>query len=281
MLESCFIEKMNMSGELVRIAIAIIGTAIASWYDIKNNKNIPDNLLYVFLAIAFIANLVFFQQDIFIYSVFIAAIIFLIGYFLYRVGHIGCADIYVLTSIALLVPVFPSYISIPFNIPVVISIIIFSGILFALYFIYFILANIILKGKKGKFEYLLLAPVYAVLIYFISSVGIFGLMYLITLNILIISLILFMVYKEQIINSMARKVSISEVDEEDVAVLELMPLLVKEHNIKRLLDAKELARLKQLNIREIYVYKELPPFLPFILAGLLLSVTVGDIFMFI
>lgn len=279
MLENCFIEKMMMSGELVRVVVAVIGTAIASWYDIKNNKNVPNNLLYAFLAIAFAVNLVFFQYDVFVYSVFVAAIIFLFGYFFYRMGYIGGADIYVLTSIALLVPIFPSYTNVSLNIPIVFSIIILSGVFFALYFIYFISQNIILKRIKGKFEYLLLAPIYAILIYFIYSVGIFGPVYLITLSVLIISLILFMIYKERIMECMARKIPISKVDEEEIAVLELMPSLVKEHNIKRLLDAKELERLKQLKIKEIYVYTKLPPFLPFILLGLIISVIIGDVFM--
>lgn len=263
----------------MRVALAVAGTAIASWYDLANNRNVPNNFLYGFLAVAILANAVFFQQDVVVFAAATAALIFAAGYVLYKVGYIGGADVYVLTSIALLVPVFPSHVDALFNFPVVLSILINSGVLFAAYSLYLIISHAVLNGKKGKYEYFLLAPAYGVLLYFLSSTGVFGIGYLAAITLLIFSSILFMVYRESVTAAMARKVPLSKVEEEDVAVLELMPALAKKYKIKRLLDEKELARLRKLDVKWLYVYKELPPFLPFVLAGLLIAVTLGDLLM--
>lgn len=277
MLEQFFLERIAMEGETIRIAVALAGTAVATWYDVKNNKNVPNNVLYAFLAIAFITNAVFFQQEVFVYGTAVAAAIFAFGYLFYRLGYIGGADVYVLSSIALLLPVFPSHARVLFNFPVVFSIIISSGVLFALYFLHFIFANIMLKGGKGRFEYFILLPAYAVLVYFFASTGIFGTGYLVAISALLLSSILFMVYKYSIVEAMAKKVRLSKVEEEDVSVPELMPALAEKYKIKRLLDAEELRRLKKLKVKEIYVYTGLPPFLPFVLVGLIISIILGDL----
>ncbi len=277
MFENFLLERPAIAGEAVRIAVAIIGTAIASWYDVRNNRNVPNNLLYAFLGLAFLSNIIFYQENITVYSLSVAAIVFALGYLFYKVGYIGGADVYVLASIALLIPAVPSYIPTLLNFPPVLSVIITSGVFFALYFLWFIITTIALKNIKGKFEYLLLIPIYAVLLYFLLSSGVFGFAYIIAVSTLLLASIIFMVYKEKVVAAMARKVPLSKVDEEDVAVPELMPALAKKYKIKRLLEENELKRLKKEGVKEIYVYKELPPFLPFVLAGLLITVVVGDI----
>ncbi|MFA5077625.1 MAG: hypothetical protein WC488_04320, partial [Candidatus Micrarchaeia archaeon] len=152
-----------------------------------------------------------------------------------------------------------------------------SCLLFALYFFYYILTNVVLKGRKGRIEYLLLVPVYLALMYFITSTGIFGPVYVLVVGTLLLSSMLFMVYKEPVMESLARKVKPSEIEDGDLAAPELMPELVKKYGIKRLLDSAEIARLKKLRVKEVYVYKELPPFLPFVLGALLITVAVGDL----
>lgn len=279
MLDKFVFEKMIMNAEMLRIVVALIGTGIATWYDVKNNKNVPDNFLYFFLAFSFILNILFFQQNIFIYGLLVGGVVFILGLILYKIGYVGGADVYVLASITLLLPIPVSYVPALFNFPPILSIIIVSGVLFALYFLYFIGANIVLKGKNGKYEYLLLLPVYGIMLYFLVASGIFGVTYIFAISILLLSSILCMIYKEPVMELMARKVKLSEVENEDVAVLELMPELVKKYNIKRLLERSELKRLIKLKLNEIYVYKELPPFLPFVFIGLIVTILFGDLFM--
>jgi len=83
-----------MPGEPARIAIALIGTIIVTYFDIFNNRNIPNNLLYAFLAVAFITSIVFFSSEIFIYSIIQFAIIGILGFGLYKMGQLGGADVF-------------------------------------------------------------------------------------------------------------------------------------------------------------------------------------------
>ncbi|MDD5336983.1 MAG: hypothetical protein PHS02_00700 [Candidatus ainarchaeum sp.] len=271
------LQRIELPGELARMAIALLGTGVATYYDVRSNRTVPDKVLYAFLAVSLLANLVYFQQDVFIYGIATAAFIFAAGYLSYRLGYVGEADVYVLSSLALLLPVFPSGAKALFNFPPAFSIIITSCLLFALYFFCHILLNIALKGKKGRLEYLLLVPVYVLLMYFIISTGIFGIGYVMMVSILLLSSMLFLVYKQPLMESLARKTKLSEIEEGDLAAPELMPETVRKYGVKRLLDAGEIRRLGKLKVKEIYVYKELPPFLPFVLLALLITILVGDL----
>lgn len=277
MLENILFSKVELAGSVVRMAVAIVGTAIATWYDVSNNKNVPNNLLYGFVAIAFLLSLLYYQQDIFLYGLVVSGVLFAIGYAFNRLGYIGGADVYTLAAIGLLLPIYPPHIKTLFNFPPVFSIIITSGVLVALYFFIYTLVNIILKKKEGRYEYLLILPVYVALMYFISTSGIFGLAYVFSMSVLVLSSILFMVYRTPVMEAMAKKVPIEKVGEEDIAAIELMPELVKKYSIRRLLDAKEIERLKKLKLKELYIYSGLPPFLPFVLAALVITLVIGDL----
>ncbi|MFA5077284.1 MAG: prepilin peptidase, partial [Candidatus Micrarchaeia archaeon] len=109
MFESFLLQRIELSGEAVRVAIALAGTAAAAFYDLRNNRTVPDRVLYAFLALALLANLVYFQPEVFVYGIAAAALIFGAGYLSYKLGYVGEADVYVLTSLALLLPVFPSW----------------------------------------------------------------------------------------------------------------------------------------------------------------------------
>lgn len=274
------LQRVALSGEVARMLAALLGTAVAAYYDVTNSRNVPNNFLYGFLGLSLALSVFFYQQEVFLYGFGVAAALFAIGMLFRNLGYIGGADVYVISSIALLLPEFPSHLRVLFNFPPVFSVIIASGVLFALYFFVFILGKIVLAGKKGRWDYLLLVPVYVALMYFLSASGIFGPAYVLVLSVLILSSILFMVYKEQVTEMMAGKIPLSKVDEEDVAVLELMPEQAKKYGMKRLLDGKEIARLKKAGLKELYVYTGLPPFLPFILAGLAITLALGDLLMY-
>ncbi|MBU0586536.1 hypothetical protein KJ780_03420 [Candidatus Micrarchaeota archaeon] len=278
MIDQWFFQYLAMQGEPFRVLIAMLGTGAATWYDLTNNKNVPDKLLYAFLGCAFLVNIVFFQQDVFIYALTIAALMFIPGYLLYRFGYIGGADVYVLTAIALALPVFPSNIAIIANVPLVLSVIIYSGVLFSIYFLSFVLFRVIFKGAKGKMEYMLVIPPYAIMLYFLYTTGFFSPAYLVILALLVIASVLFMVYKEAMMKEMSERIPISKVEPEDIASLELMQKDVKKYSIKRLLDEKEIARLKKAGLKTITVYTKLPPFLPFVLAALAIAILLGDLF---
>lgn len=99
MIEDILFGKLSLPGEMLRVFVAIFGLIVTSYYDLFNKKNVPDNLLYAFLAVAFLVNLVFFESTLFWFSLVLALIVGLIGYVFYRLGQIGGADVFVLVSI--------------------------------------------------------------------------------------------------------------------------------------------------------------------------------------
>src|SRR4030095_6511764 len=137
MLEDVIFGTMVMPGEMIRLILALAGTAVAAYFDVYNKKNIPDEFLFAFLGIAFIVNVVFFEPNLFWFSIAVAAFLSAIGYLFYRMGQLGGADVFVLASIMLLLPIHPSCVGMPFNLPFVFSVFIFSGILFALYVLFY------------------------------------------------------------------------------------------------------------------------------------------------
>ena len=59
---------------------------------------------------------------------------------------------------------------------------------------------------------------------------------------------------------------------EDVLALEIMNKDMRERfKIPRLVTKAEIERLKKTKVPEVWVYTKLPPFLPFILVGMLMS----------
>ncbi|MBI5051533.1 prepilin peptidase, partial [Candidatus Micrarchaeota archaeon] len=133
MIERILFEQVTMPGEEYRIAAAIVGTAVTAYYDIFNNKTIPNKILYAFFTFSLLLNLVLFDTDVVFVGIMTAVVIGLFGFFLYRNGQIGGADVIVLASIALLLPIQPSFSKMPFNLPFVFPVLVFAGVIFSLY----------------------------------------------------------------------------------------------------------------------------------------------------
>ncbi len=279
MLEDVLFGTVSLPGETIRLAIAFLGLIATTYYDLFNNKNIPNNLLYAFVGLAIIVNIVFFNQDIFLYGILISALIALLGYPLYRTGQMGAADMFVLAAIALLLPIPPSMANIPFNFPFVAIVFVFASLVFALYTFYFFFVKL-LRSKKLKADLkplILLAP-YALFVYLFVNSPFFSFIYFSIISLAFLSSLFVMVYKETINKQLAEKIPISKIEEEDVLAIELMDeKFVKKHNLQKLLTKKEIARLKKLKLGSMPVYTKFPPFLPFILIGLILSILFGNI----
>ncbi|MBD3397953.1 hypothetical protein GF412_02235 [Candidatus Micrarchaeota archaeon] len=278
MLEKLLFSTLVMPGELARIAIALLGTAAATYYDIFNNRNVPNNLLYAFLAIAFLTNLVFFNADILLYGAGLTAILFVFGYVLYRAGQLGGADLFVICSITLLLPIHPSFLSTPFNYPLIFSTLLYSGVAFAVFSIFFF-GKLLIKSKKAKpnFLYLTLIFPYLFFAYLFLTAPFFSPVYFFIASVMMLSALFYLVFRESINDAIARKVKLSTLKgDEDVLAKEKMSGLMKKLKIGPVIGKKELAALKKAKVKDVYIYAELPPFLPFLFIGLLASIFIGD-----
>lgn len=283
MIEEVIFGNIEMPGELIRLVIAFAGVAVATYFDLFNNKNIPNYFLYGFLAVAFIVNAVLFQEDLFIFSILVAVFLSAIGYVFYRLGQIGGADLFVLASVMLLLPITPSFVTMPIAMPFIFPVLIFGGALFAIYImINFGIKLMKKKDKHPKWLFLLLIIPYLVFAYVYVTSILFSPLYFIILTVLFIAIIFFLVYREDLINLLAERMQANQLEEEDVLALELMDKeLVKKYDLKRLATKKEIERMQELGVEEVMVYTQMPAFIPFILLGMALSLVLGGSLLFL
>lgn len=272
MLENVIFGQLAMPGELIRVLIAFIGTCAVAYYDVFNRKNVPDWLLYAFLAVAFIVNLVFYEQDLFLFSIAAAVFFSAIGYVFYRVGQLGGADVLVIASIMLLMPVHPSFIGMPFNMPFIFSVVIFSGVLFALYVMLYFGLKLTEAEAKPKLIYALMLIPYLLFAYIYVNSFLFSPVYFAFITILLFATIFFMMFRDSLNGILAEEMPLSQVEPEDVLALEIMNKdMIERYKLPRLVTKAELERLKKTRITDLWVYTKLPPFVPFLLLGMILS----------
>jgi Flp pilus assembly protein protease CpaA len=272
MIEEVLFGKLAMPGEAIRLLVAFAGVALASYYDLFNRRNVPNMLLYGFLAAAFIVNLAFFQQDLFVFSIALAVFFSAIGYMFYRFGQLGGADVFIIASVILLLPIHPSFSGLAFNLPYIFSVMVFAGIAFAIYVVcYFGLKLREVNAHPKRMYALLLIPYLLFAFVYVNSV-IFSPMYFVFVSILMLATMFFMAYKEDINLLLAERMSPAELEEEDVLALEMMDQeAVKKYRLKRLATKSEIERMAGLKIQEVWVYSKMPPFLPFFLLGMVLA----------
>jgi Flp pilus assembly protein protease CpaA len=265
-----------MPQEYIRVLLAFVGTAIATYFDLFNKKNIPNNFLYGFLAVAFLANLVLFEETLFWFSVTLAAFFSAIGYVFYRVGQLGGADIFVIASIILLLPVHPSFVGMDFNVPFIFSVIVFSGVLFALYVMVYFGLKVSEAGAKAKYIYALMLIPYLLFAYVYVNSFLFSPVYFAFITILLFATIFFLMFKESLTGVLSEELPVSQLEPEDVLALEIMNKdLIERYKVPRLLTKGEIERLKKTKVEMVWVYTKLPPFIPFILAGMILGLLFG------
>ncbi len=272
MLEDILFGQLAMPGEAIRLILAFLGTGIAAYYDLFNKKNIPDAFLYGFLGVAFLANLVLYQETLFWFSLAVAAFFSAIGYLFYRVGQLGGADVLVLAAVMLLLPINPSFSGMPFNMPFVFSVIIFAGVAFALFVLLYFSWKLMQAEAKPKLVYALMFVPYLLFAWVYVNSFLFSPVYFIFITILLFATIFFMMFKESLNAQLAEEMPVSQLEPEDVLALEVMNKdLVERYKLKRLLTKDEIARLKKSRVGEVWVYTKLPPFIPFILLGMVLG----------
>ncbi|MFH1520726.1 MAG: prepilin peptidase [Candidatus Micrarchaeota archaeon] len=272
MLEDILFGQLTLPGELIRVVIAFIGVIAATYYDLFNKKNVPDLFLYAFLAVAFLVNLVFYQESLFWFSLAIAFFMSAIGYLFYRVGQLGGADVFILAAIMLLLPIHPSLSEMSFNMPFIFSVIIFSGVIFALYMMIHFGFKLLKTDTKPNYLYLLMFVPYGLFAYVYVGSFLFSPIYFAFITISMFAIILMMIFKESINKLLAEELPLSQLEQEDVLALELMNKdLVERYKLTRLVTKSELERLKKTKLGEVWVYTKLPPFVPFILIGMILS----------
>ncbi len=276
--------------EVIRILLALVGTSIACYYDVFNRKNVPEKFLYIFLAISIAINIFdysFFYSQILSTIIAISLILFL--FLLYKIGQIGGADVFVITSIFFALPkvspifkkeTFVSYISVP--LPSIIPILAISSILFLLFLFITKIGYCIKNLKKVKLtsiaEATIIVLAFSFLLYSLHS---FIKLEFLIFNLIILFFLCFLIlFKDIISESMIKMKSIKEIEPEDILAIEKVnEEIVKKLKLNRLITKEQIEKMKKVKIKKWPIF-DLPQFLPFVLIGLIFYILFGDILYF-
>ncbi|MEM4554318.1 MAG: hypothetical protein QXT25_00515 [Candidatus Anstonellaceae archaeon] len=283
-----FSPPSQIPGIEFRVLASVAFTAAAAYFDLFNNKWVPNNLVYAFLAAAILLNLVFFSQAS-LHAFAIGAAIFAISFLLYKAGQIGGADVFVVSAIAIALPYAPQPLfaggkTAPY--PFIISVLIPASIFFITHMLLHFLPYAAELVKNGKFRLSLEKMVGIAALTF--SFAAFNLTlfilptkvppaFILLVAFLFTSVLFFSLFKKEIKEAMAEKVKVSMLQEEDVLALELMDLrLVKKLSLPPVISKEQISKLKAAKVREVVVYTKMPFFLPHLFLGLLFALLFGD-----
>jgi len=264
---------------LLKQAVILIGSFIAAVTDYKTGY-IYDKITYPMIAIGVLLNLIELGKELsidkFIELFSVGIIIFVFGYGMYWLGKIGGGDVKLFTGIGLLLP-FESGIF-PLNI-FVLNTLIWAGISSLVFYGVYYLIKYARKGIdwKENIEGIKKAGGLAILIlfyfYFIYSIGMqeIILVLLIPLSIALVFMALEKGIKKEFF---LKKISLKEMEEDELIAVEFEKKeVLKELNLglKGVLGEKEKKELEKKGIKELFVYRNLPKFGPFIFVGVLIN----------
>jgi len=273
MFDMTFLVKyVVMPNETVRIGASLLILLVASYFDLFKDKNLPNNFLYACVIIS-VAIGMFAPAEMLIFAVAQAAIIAAIAYIFYKVGYLGGAEMFILPSLALLLPVPPVMTGIFLNVPFILFIMLFSGFLFAMTTLVYFTYRLIRAKQRFKISLEGLVMLVLVLIFlgmYISS-PIFNPTILLLVMVLDLMAALYYSYKDEIEEMMTAKVRVEDAEEE---VASMKYATTKIRNILKgspVITGAKIAMMRKEGIKEVSVLKGMPPYMPFLLAGEVLA----------
>jgi len=270
--------------EVIRVLVLLAFAALYAYFDIFNKRSIPNSFAYLSIVVGIIFTL-FYPFKTLELSLLIAVFVVAIGYVLYKAGFLGLGDGLELAFVSLMLPIQPTpLLNIPqIGLPFVLSVFISSGIVAIIALPIYYMLNSKLELKK---ESILRASVV-----FISYLLLLVLVYLLlghialvpTVFIIIIAFFsaLIFLFEASMNKRMITWVYPNKLGEDDIIAINLMSkkdiMFFKSRypGFGRLADKKEIAALKNIK-KKIPVYTNAIPFSAFILAGIVLSLFIGD-----
>lgn len=280
----------------LRLAVFVALAAVYMLFDVFNNRNVPSLFAYASLAIGLVLTVLYFNTATITYSVLVAIAVLGLGYFVYRIGQLGAADVIEIAALSLIMPFFSRPLVLgqaqPYM-PVAVSVAINSGIaaliIVPLYYIPKAMAN-----KKAweaghaslqdYFKIVLIATVYAFFGAFLYLVLHASYAAIALLAVIALGSVLVLAFERQMMGYMTQYVTYRGMEEGDIIATgmlsekELHNLESRLAHFERLVDAKLISELKKkIPKRKLPVYKKPIPFAVPIFAGVLLTVAFGNI----
>ena len=295
--------RFQLNFELIRVAVALLGTGAAAYQDAKTSF-IDDKLTVSMIALGTLFNVLMFDWDFALYSIGITAVIFAIGYVLYRTGQLGGGDVLLFCGLQALLPYYPSeamaQVLSSFGLAAQ-QVIFFEPILPFFVSIYLACSflGMALSGyiyawklyKKTGFRklqpnFMLGGATFAtaafILYWFAFEFGI-ALQKTALVAAFLAPAVFLVIFKKDVSEKVAlRWIGRKEFEDEDIISIELLPAkIVQKYGIERVLTTEQRKILEKVEaeegIHKFPVQKDLPRFGPYILAGLIVCLLVPDL----
>jgi hypothetical protein len=285
--------------ELIGVIVALLGVAYSSYTDLKTG-DVSDRLSHSMIGIG--AILVAFSFPFWQAATIIGLgiLVFALGFLLYIFGQMGGGDVKLFTALTLLVPYYPASLrplseAIGINpvssaLPLIVSVFILSGIFFMLFIPLMYLRKISAKRNKIK-DYkrkILTGLVYCAIlspilfIWFMKSTPIALIFIPMFFALMIIP------FKDDIVVLFfARKKKIAYLNDDDVLAVESMSktTIAKLGLWRKTFTTLELKKIKErarkYKITTVMVCEDLPKYVPYIFASLVLNLLFGDVFIYL
>jgi hypothetical protein len=271
----------EMPFEQLRIAASLIMLAICAYFDLFKDKNIPDNVLYCALVISAIIALPA-PKELIVMEAAQAIGLGAICYLFYRMGYMGGAEMFIIPSMALLLPIPPVAAGVFLNFPFILFVLLFSGMLFSitnfLYFAYRLAKlgaklKINLEGASMAVMTILFAVLYVnspignpAILAVVVSLGLMSFLYY--------------TYRDELDWVMSGEIDVDDAEEEVVNPKMLNPKAVEIFRSSPLVTTDAVKRLKKLGIKKIMVMKGMPPYMPFLLGGEIVAILYAKLLLF-
>jgi len=290
--------------ELIRVAVALLGTGTAAYQDAKTSF-IDDKLTLSMIALGTLFNVLMLDWGFALYSIGITAAIFAIGYLLYRAGQLGGGDVLLFCGLQALLPYYPAeamaQVFSATGLAAQQQMVFFEPILPFFVSIYLACSflGMAISGyayawklyKKTGFRKLrpnyamggaTLAAAAFIIYWFWFGLGIAA-QKTAFVALLLAPAVFLVIFKKDVAEKVAlRWVSRKEFEDEDIISTEMLPArVVEKYGIGRVLTAEQRKILegveREEGIRKFPVQKDLPRFGPYILAGLVVCLLVPDL----
>ncbi|MBU0662447.1 MAG: A24 family peptidase [Candidatus Diapherotrites archaeon] len=264
---------------LIRGAAVLIAAAISAYTDYKTGL-IPDKITYSLIALGAVL-LIF---DFNFQAVLISGAVFAIGYVFYYAGKFGGGDVKLFTGIALVLPVLGGQV---FVITVLFAASAFAAVWMGAYYAikYFRGGGGFNENRKRIILACALGIVVSALLALSAWGGRISLFAAMAMGVPLLFALLFVALERGIRRTcFLERVNIGALDEDDIIAIEFMGEGQAEKlgtmfraGLKGIIDEKAKRGLEKLGIKEVPVYRNLPRFGPFILAGVIIALLMPDL----